>query len=159
MIEHMEYKGYLGSIEVDMKEFIFYGRLLFIRDVVSYQASDLKALQASFEEAVEDYLATCAELGDAPDKPCKGTFNVRIGADLHQQVALLAVVANVSLNDWVKDACAAKVFQSNKKDGAKSNEQVVGRVRLEATFSEEEIFDLGGNGNWQPQNPRSVQLH
>jgi predicted HicB family RNase H-like nuclease len=142
MIEQMEYQGYLGSIEVDMKEFFFYGRLLFIRDVVSYQATDLKSLRAAFEEAVEDYLSTCAELGDIPEKPCKGTFNVRIGPVLHQQVALLAVVANVSLNDWVKDACATKALQPGKKHEAKLNEQALGQVRLEATFSDEESIDL-----------------
>ncbi|MCK0743702.1 toxin-antitoxin system HicB family antitoxin [Chromohalobacter nigrandesensis] len=40
-------------------------------------------LEAAFREAVDDYLATCEQLGEAPETPSKGSFNVRVGHDLH----------------------------------------------------------------------------
>jgi predicted HicB family RNase H-like nuclease len=39
-----------------------------------------------------------------PEKPYKGSFNVRIGADLHRRAALLAHAKGISLNALVEDA-------------------------------------------------------
>lgn len=64
-----EYKGYVGSAEINVVDNILHGRLLFITDLVTYAADSPKALQAAFEAAVEDYLQTCAELGDEPNIP------------------------------------------------------------------------------------------
>ena len=36
------------------------------------------------------YLEFCAETGKQPEKPFKGSFNVRIGADLHRKATLAA---------------------------------------------------------------------
>jgi predicted HicB family RNase H-like nuclease len=96
-----EYKGYLGSAEVSVEDDLLVGRLLYIRDVVSYVASGPKALKQAFQEAVDDYLATCNELGDQPDVPFKGSFNVRTGPERHRRVALAASSCDTSLNDWV----------------------------------------------------------
>ena len=67
-----EYLGYLGSAEVDADSRALVGKLLFIRDVITYSASSVPELEIEFKAAVDDYLATCAELGDEPDIPCKG---------------------------------------------------------------------------------------
>lgn len=98
----LEYKGYCGSAEVSVADQVIHGRLLFIRDVVSYVAESATDIQAAFEEAVDDYLATCVECGDAPDKPFKGVFNVRIGSELHRDCALSAAKLGQKLNEWVK---------------------------------------------------------
>jgi predicted HicB family RNase H-like nuclease len=100
----LEYKGYIGSAEVDLESGTLFGRLLFIRDVIGYNGSTVTELRQAFESAVDDYLATCAEEGDEPDVPCKGSFNVRVGPDLHKEVALLARKRGVSLNDLVCSA-------------------------------------------------------
>lgn len=151
----MEYKGYLGSVEVEMTELFVFGRLLFIRDVVSYRAHDLKQIRSAFEAAVDDYLLTCAELHEAPEVPCKGTFNVRIGPELHQKVALAASRQGVSLNEWVKDACARKAWANDKGNDTRGGE--ASGQRLEASIDEEQTFDLGGNGDWQNQNQTPIQ--
>ena len=56
---------------------------------------------AAFEAAVEDYLADCAAEGRAPDQPFKGSFNVRLGPELHRRLAIAARDRGVSLNDLV----------------------------------------------------------
>jgi predicted HicB family RNase H-like nuclease len=61
-------------------------------------------LEAAFREAVDDYLQTCEQLGQKPEIPCKGSFNVRIGHDLHLAAALAATRQNVSLNDLTRQA-------------------------------------------------------
>lgn len=44
------------------------------------------------------------QLGQKPEIPCKGSFNVRIGHDLHLAAALAATRQNVSLNDLTRQA-------------------------------------------------------
>ncbi len=67
----LSHRGYLGSVEFDQEERLFFGRLQFIRALVSYEAKDADGLVRAFEEAVDDYLAQCREQGIAPEKPPK----------------------------------------------------------------------------------------
>lgn len=50
------------------------------------------------------YLTTCQSLGHTPEKPCKGSFNVRVGHDLHLAAALAATRKKVTLNDLTRQA-------------------------------------------------------
>ncbi|MDN5870278.1 MAG: type II toxin-antitoxin system HicB family antitoxin [Nitrococcus sp.] len=100
----LQYKGYYGSVEYSADDEFFFGKLQFIRDLVSYEGVDATSVKAAFAEAVEDYLEQCATQGRAPDQPFKGTFNVRIGADLHRRAALAAARRGVSINKLVIEA-------------------------------------------------------
>lgn len=60
---HLTYKGYLGTIEPDLETGMLFGKLAYIRDLVTYEASDLKTLEQEFRASVEGYLEDCAELG------------------------------------------------------------------------------------------------
>lgn len=107
-----EYKGYLGSAQVNVEDNLLHGRLLFITDVVNYAAETPQALETAFREAVDDYLQTCADLGDEANVPFKGTFNVRFTPEQHRDCALAAMHEDVSLNDWVKTACQSRLAHS-----------------------------------------------
>lgn len=98
----LSYKGYKGSIEVDLKDGCLYGKVLFIRDLINYEANTLPELEAAFQESVDEYLEDCAELGVEPNISLSGTFQVRIGSDLHEYAATEALKAGVSLNEWVR---------------------------------------------------------
>lgn len=111
----LEYKGYLGSAEVSIEDGVIHGKLLYIRDVVSYEAESPADIEAAFRAAVDDYLETCAECGDAPDAPFKGSFNVRLGPELHRGCALAADRAHATLNEWVKAACEAKLAHTTAR--------------------------------------------
>ena len=66
MLKHM---GYCGSIEFSIEDNCSHGRLLFIRDLVTYEADRPESLVLAFEQAVENYLEQCVRTGLAPDKP------------------------------------------------------------------------------------------
>ncbi|WP_312317185.1 type II toxin-antitoxin system HicB family antitoxin [Stenotrophomonas sp.] len=100
----IKYAGYEGTAELDLESMVCRGRILFIDDLVTYQADSPKELQAAFQEAVDDYLATCKALGRRPQKPLSGTFNVRISPALHRAARLRAVKDEVSLNEVVAAA-------------------------------------------------------
>jgi predicted HicB family RNase H-like nuclease len=100
----LEHKGFQGSVEFSFENNVLFGKILHINDLVSFEAESPVGLHEAFVEAVEDYLETCADLGVEPNKPFSGTFNVRIGRDLHRDAARQAVREDKSLNDLVKDA-------------------------------------------------------
>ncbi|MBT2341649.1 MULTISPECIES: type II toxin-antitoxin system HicB family antitoxin [Pseudomonas] len=104
MSAQLQYQGYIGSIEASTEDKCLFGKLLFIRALVSYEGQTVAELETAFREAVDDYLQTCRHLGQEPEIPCKGSFNVRIGHDLHLAVALAATRKNVSLNDLTRQA-------------------------------------------------------
>jgi predicted HicB family RNase H-like nuclease len=65
----MSYRGYLGWVEFDEEEPVFYGRLQSIRALVSYEATDSQGLMQAFHEAVDDYLAASREKRVPPEIP------------------------------------------------------------------------------------------
>lgn len=110
-MKYLEYKGYTGSIEYSSEDNLLYGKVLGIRGLISFEGETGKLLEDDFKEAVDVYLADCKEEGKAPEKPFKGSFNVRIPAKLHQKAALLAMEAKTSLNNFVAEAIRSRVSQ------------------------------------------------
>lgn len=104
MSDLLIYKGFYGSAHYSAADEVFYGKLEGIDDLVNYEGTSVKELIKAFKEAVEDYLETCKEIGKEPNKMYKGSFNVRIPADLHRNAAIYAASKDISLNDFVKTA-------------------------------------------------------
>lgn len=86
----MELKGYTGSVEYSDEDGIFFGKVQFIRVLISYEGSNAQEVRKDFHDGVDDYLAMCKEKNITPEQPFKGSFNVRVGRDLHRQIALEA---------------------------------------------------------------------
>ncbi|MEA2115643.1 MAG: type II toxin-antitoxin system HicB family antitoxin [Thermodesulfobacteriota bacterium] len=97
----LKYNGYEGTAEIDMESLVCRGKILFVDDLVTYQAANPASLQKEFEAAVDDYLETCEHLGRNPRKPLKGQFNVRVSPSLHKQAAIRAIEEGTSLNKVV----------------------------------------------------------
>jgi predicted HicB family RNase H-like nuclease len=104
MNDILQYKDYVASIHFSSADEVFYGKILGIDDLINFEGASVKELKKSFQEAIEDYLETCKELGKKPNKTYKGTFNIRIGTELHRDAAVYAAIQNMSLNDFVKTA-------------------------------------------------------
>ena len=100
----MEYKGYVGTVEFSEEDSLFYGKVMGIRALISYEGTNAKDLVEDFHGAVDDYLALCEAENKEPEKAYKGSFNVRVSADLHKQAAVYAIENNISLNGLVEKA-------------------------------------------------------
>ncbi|MCJ8271194.1 MAG: type II toxin-antitoxin system HicB family antitoxin [Psychrosphaera sp.] len=101
-MQMLKYKGYIGSIEASVEDGVLFGKLEFIQPLINYEGETVSELKTAFEEAVDDYLNDCESQSIEPAKPCKGSFNVRIGHDLHLSAMVTAKEQNISLNDFVK---------------------------------------------------------
>lgn len=64
----------MGEFSLDENDDIFYGKLIGINQLVTFEADNAHDLRHAFYEAVDDYLAFCAEQNIVPDKPFKGSF-------------------------------------------------------------------------------------
>ncbi|WP_221689136.1 type II toxin-antitoxin system HicB family antitoxin [Gordonibacter massiliensis (ex Traore et al. 2017)] len=105
----LTYKGYTAPVSFEAEGGYLYGTVLGIRDKIYFEGENAQEIVSSFHEAVDDYIAFCVEKGKDPEKPFKGTFNVRIGANLHERAALKAAEKDESLNRFVAEAIAAAV--------------------------------------------------
>ncbi|WP_324731760.1 type II toxin-antitoxin system HicB family antitoxin [Pseudomonas paeninsulae] len=99
----MNYKGYAARIDYSEEDGVFVGHIAGIRDVVGFHGESVHELRTAFEEAVNDYLETCATLGRAPQKPYSGKLSLRLEPELHATVAMKAELAHKSINQWVAD--------------------------------------------------------
>jgi predicted HicB family RNase H-like nuclease len=107
MNDILEYKSYYATVQFSAEDEVFYGKIIGINDLVSFEGTTVTALKKAFREAVDDYLETCKQLGKEPEKTYKGSFNVRIPSELHRQAARYATAKNMSLNDFVRYALDA----------------------------------------------------
>lgn len=99
----LSYKGYTGSLEVDTEAGIIFGRVLDIRDVVTFKGhTPAEAVQA-FHDSVDDYLEFCQELGESPNKPFSGKLPFRTTPERHRMVCLAASKMGKSINAWMDD--------------------------------------------------------
>lgn len=112
----LQYKDYLGTVEFDAEQDVFFGSIFGITDLVNFEGTSVKQLKEAFEEAVDDYLLTCKELGKEPNKTYKGSFNIRLNTELHRQSALVAARKKVSLNEFVKWALSYAVTHEDQVD-------------------------------------------
>ena len=101
---YMQYKGYSGNIEFSEEDGVFHGRVVGIKSLLSYEGDSVSTITEDFHNAVDEYLDFCVENGCEPEKPFKGSFNVRIAPELHRQLAFYSSSCGKSLNSSVEEA-------------------------------------------------------
>ncbi len=108
----MTYKGYTASIEVDIEAGILFGRVLDIKDVVTFKAKTIDEARQEFENSVDDYLAFCEELGEEPDKPFSGKLPFRTTPEKHRKIFIAAKKAGTSINAWMDQVLTVAADQA-----------------------------------------------
>lgn len=92
----LEYKGYVAKVTFDVQAHLLRGKVQGIVDSVDFESDSL--------DGVDRYLAFCAAVGRRPARAFKGNFNVRLGPDLHKQMAVWAMANDMTLNAAVEKA-------------------------------------------------------
>lgn len=109
MGDFLKHKGYLGSVEFSREDDCLVGRVQFIIDLIMYEGDSLPEIRLNFQSAVDEYLLFCQLQGKEPNKPFKGSLNVRLGEELHRKCAQQALVAGQSLNQFIVEAAESHV--------------------------------------------------
>ena len=99
----LQYKGYAGNVQFDQDDMIFYGRVMGMKKAhIAYEGKTVDDLVKDFRDAIDDYLNMCAEEGIEPEKPFKGTFNLRLDPELHKRLVVNATDQGMTLNAFIK---------------------------------------------------------
>ena len=99
----MTWRGYAARIEYSDEDRCLIGHIVGIRDVIGFHADNVTDLRRAFEEAVDDYLAFCAEQGIKPQRPASGKISLRIPPEIHAAVNAAAALSGKSVNQWISD--------------------------------------------------------
>ena len=105
----MTYKDYAARVEYSEEDQCFVGHIAGIRDCIGFHSESVAGLKKAFEEAVEDYLETCAAVGKAPQKSYSGKLTLRLSPELHASVAQAAQLGGQSINQWISGALSRVV--------------------------------------------------
>jgi len=114
MNDIIKHKNYYATVHFSTEDEVFYGKILGINDLVTFEGSSVKELKSAFKEAVEDYLETCKDADKEPEKTYKGSFNVRVSPHLHREAAFVALQKNITLNDFVQGAIDYAVHHTDE---------------------------------------------
>jgi len=102
----LNHKGYVGHMEVDDEAGIIFGRILDIRDVITFKGETVTEAKEAFQDSVDDYLNFCEEIGQEPDKPFSGKLPFRTSPERHRQLFLTATKSGKSINAWMDEVLA-----------------------------------------------------
>jgi len=115
-LNSMKYKGYTGVVELDEESAMLFGRVIGLRDVITFQGSSVAEVIQAFHDSVDDYLEFCAERGESPEKPYSGQFVLRVDPRLHGAMAHAAEARGASLNALIEDTLEKTFGTSKPKD-------------------------------------------
>jgi len=99
----MTYRGFSARVDFDDADGIFFGRVAGISDGVNFHGESVAELREAFHDAVDGYLAACAKIGKAAQKPFSGQIMVRVDPQVHAAAALAAELAGKSLAKWTEE--------------------------------------------------------
>ncbi|WP_283148989.1 type II toxin-antitoxin system HicB family antitoxin [Silvimonas soli] len=142
----LKYKDFEAVAELSDDMTRVRGKILYIEDLVTFESSDLGGgIQREFEEAVEDYLATCKALGREPKKPFKGVFQVRVTPEVHRKAATCAARHKTTLNDLMVKALVQFLDygEHTERESAKILESIKGLSSLPAKQTYDTSYQLG----------------
>lgn len=61
MSNTMKYNGYVGSVEFSEEEAVFFGKIMNICSLISYEGKNVMELEERFRGAVDEYSSICEQ--------------------------------------------------------------------------------------------------
>ena len=105
----MSLNEYSAKIEYDAELDMFRGEILGLTGGANFYGKNPKELRAEFKKSLQVFLDVCREKGIEPRRNYSGKFNLRIPADLHEKLAIVAEAEGKSLNALAQEALLQRV--------------------------------------------------
>jgi len=100
----LTYKGYIGSVNFSSDDNVFFGKLVGINDLITFEGETVQELKDAFHYMVDEHIKDCEEEKIPAEKSYRGSFNIRLSPDLHRRAAIFAKIHGTSLNTFVKES-------------------------------------------------------
>ena len=105
----MTLDGYNAKIEYDADLDLFRGEILGLTGGADFYGKNPKELRLEFKKSLQVFLDVCREKGIEPRRNYSGKFNLRIPADLHEKLAIVAQAEGKSINTVAHEALLQRV--------------------------------------------------
>lgn len=93
----MNHQGMIGTVEYDDKARLLYGQVKGAKPKIEYTGETVAELRQAFESSVDKYLTA----SEQPRPNLTGSFNVRVGTELHKRAIQQAKKEKTSINKVV----------------------------------------------------------
>lgn len=105
----MKLAGYQAKIEYDADLDMFRGEILSLNGGADFYGKNTKELRTEFKKSLQIFLDVCREKGIEPRRSYSGKFNLRIPAELHEKLAIVAQAEGKSINTLAQEALQQRV--------------------------------------------------
>ncbi len=103
----MRYKGYWAKVQYSDEDECFWGEVEGLKNVsISFEGDTVKELKKDFKDAIDYYLEGCKIRNEKPEVQVKGSLNVRLGVELHNEAKIKSIEKHISINELIKEAVA-----------------------------------------------------
>ena len=96
----INYKGYIARVEYSADDEVFVGRVVGLRDIITFHGETVKELKEQMKEMIEFYLDVCKKKGKKPQKTYSGKVFLRVDPELHAKIAEAAESKGKSINEF-----------------------------------------------------------
>jgi predicted HicB family RNase H-like nuclease len=100
---------YQAKIEYDADLDMFRGEILSLNGGADFYGKNTRELRAEFKKSLQVFLEVCREKGIEPRRNYSGKFNLRIPAELHEKLAIVAQAEGKSINTLAQEALQQRV--------------------------------------------------
>ena len=100
-MNHMEYRGYIGSVEFSEEDDCFFGKVLGVRSLISYEGESVQELKKDFHEAIDahiDFLERTAKEGE------KDARTIHMTPVLWQNAARVAESRGLTMDSLIEES-------------------------------------------------------
>ena len=105
----MTLDGYQAKIEYEADLDMFRGEILSLNGGADFYGKNTRELRAEFRKSLQVFLDVCGEKGIEPRRNYSGKFNLRIPAELHEKLAIVAQAEGKSINTLAQEALQQRV--------------------------------------------------
>jgi predicted HicB family RNase H-like nuclease len=96
-----KYRGYSAAVDIDIDSGVLYGRIIGLKDVITFESNNVQGLEKEFHASVDDYLEFCKEEGVNPEKPYSGNIILRMPESLHRKLYVMSATEGKSMNKLI----------------------------------------------------------
>lgn len=100
----MTVDGYQARIDYDAETDQFRGEILGLNGGADFYGRNPRELRTEFRKSLAVFLEVCHEKGIEPRRNYSGRFNLRIPAELHERLAIVAQAEGKSINTVAQEA-------------------------------------------------------
>lgn len=100
----LAYKGYIGEFGIDDAGDLFGIVMDLKQNTLTFEGKTSELLERDFRDMLDEYLTDCAKDGVLPERPYKGSFNIRIGSERHALLARVAEERHTTINQLIVGA-------------------------------------------------------